>query len=1368
MNRTHRVAILLAACGQLAGLPAAAGRTHFAEDFRNYREEAPLCTEGLGTTVGNDPVWTQRAEANCSARRDGMLFKAFQPAEAPRVAAFDVLFRFRFQSDEARARHLRLLVRGEAGGRPCELRVDLFHDRVLLDGVGITPALHAEAALPVPLVRGDWYDCSVTVATGRLVVRVSEDRVLKSVIDRGLPAFTLAGVNVAVFKDAPFSVSGITVRDPAPLPDHGVARLLPASRRRDTAAFSAGGTHAVPADDRCGASLIVGRGPDTARLALQWTDGGVTELTFGTFGIEGRRRVVRDDKAVMEACDLPDAVIRVGGLEPRGQLQVHVRPMLRRYHTSYSYTDAYHDIVRDWDQLPAASAHPLRLECRRADGGVDLYLDGSLAARYPGKALQGLTFTLTPAAAIGHPFSAKAPYDTVRFLPLDVSALGMARKFAGATHTLQTGAAEVRGVPLLVADGAGSGDVGLVREGQGNWALEVDEYTARSPFDGLLTELHVAVPGGAPYTRAWVLAAVDPDPAKDPILTARLAYYVENGSGNNRLADTAIVLPRPGEPVRAGQTEVGTVTLGNTAVPLLLVEVPLAGGQILDLMMDKPRLSFELLGKRWENFQQIDNTSKPDPASTSSVQVFGVTLERAGVGLAFEQAQPANVFYNDERPETTAILTARAAAAGTLRWSMHRPDGSRAGGGAAAYRLSAPGAQQRIPLPLGLPEPGWYGLTVRLEDGDGQLLVEHPAAFALLGRDTRQAHTDSPFGVWWFDGAHDTPKDLDFAGPVMLKAGIRAVAWTGQKGNALQKYKLFKDQFNMPFTFKDFGTAEELAQEARTPGPKTAAAWARARTLVDTQLRDHPHTREVLMYHESGPGNDVPVELFGLKPDLTPDRTRHEKRYADLANIAGAFFRQHYPQLRTVLGNNSCSAANVAAVLRHGGKAAYIDYIGIEAPSQVYIPEKLQEWALQGHHLATETAEALSGRAIPATGCYEFTYRCERDMGEQQQAEWYARDVLISLANGFTRIGPGILFDTQNAYYNGLWGGSGLLRRGPTGYPKPAYVAYAVITAVFDQVRQRRQLPTGSTTVYAVEFDRADGQHATALWASRGSAEFRVDFGGEAEVTVVGMYGRRDTRRPAGGTLTVTAGTSPAYLLSRRPVRRVALGPRAFPKDAARAAAARVVAPLDRVESIALASDHSLDTPLTAPLQTPVRRAGTFELRALTDAEKGACVELELRTNVTHNLGRHLTEYAVLRLAEPAAVEGAAAGLGVWVRGNSSWGRVLFEIEDAGGEVWRSVGTGGWGCDVLDWPGNAAVNFDGWSFVALPLAATPLFNDRSPGPLLEQWVSGGGDKRIDQPVRVRALIVEMHRTALDLVDFKPVRPAIALRDLSAF
>ncbi len=1358
--------LMLTALLCLTTVPRAESRTYFKEAFTQYGVSAPICNPDVGIKLGNDPIWTQTADASCAAEAGGWFFREFQPATPPGLKAYDFLFSFRF--NDAEAKHVRAVLRLAQDDKVSECRIDLEGGRVSVAVPGFAPAVRAGAALTTPLPRGVWIDCVVSVRGDQMLIWLSDLRQFKPVLEVKVPAHTLAGINFDVVVGSPFSLTNIELRDPAPLPDNSVSRLLPAPRRLDESAFSHGGEHAVPVADRCGATLRVGAGKETATLALDWSDGTQTLATFGTAGVRGKRREIRDGKMEMVDVDLPDAFIQVAGLtDARGGIKVHVRPLLRRYHTSYSHTDDYHDIVRDWETLPSASAHPLRVEARRTATGTVIDFDGSLAADFSGRTLTGMVFSLTPDAALSGVFSRKADYDAQRYLPLDIAALGMARSFVDARSSLKPGPAAVKGIPMIVADGAGSGDVGLARQGQGNWALEVDEYTARSPFDGLLTELHFAVPGGVPYTRAWVLCAVDPDPEKDPVLTTRLAYYVENGSGNNRIADTVLNVPRGDEKPGEGIVQVGTVEAAGRQVPLLLVEVPLHGGRILDLMMNESRLNFEFIGKPWENFEQIDNSSKPDPRSTSAVQIFGVTLEKGRVGLAIEQAQPANVFHNEEKPEMTAVLNAFGPAKGRLAWDIVDIADVRVGGGGVPFQFAKAGDARRVVIPLQTAELGWYGLNMRIEDEAGRTVLEHPAAFARLGHDTRKAHLDSPFGVWWFDGSHGTPSDLDFAGPVMEKAGIRTVAWTGKKAADLARYRLFKDQVNMPFKFGDFGTTDEMAVEAANPGARTAAVYAKKKEAFDKTLLDNPHLREVLIFHESGPGNDVPPEVLGLKHEPTGDRLRHEKRYADLVNLAGPFLRTHYPQLKTVLGNNSCSAANVAAVLRHGGNPDYIDFIGIEAPSQVFIPEKLQEWALQGLHIAMDTAEALCGRRIPATGCYEFTYRCERDMGELQHAEWYARDVLISLANRFTRIGPGILFDVQNAYYNGLWGASGLLRRGPTGYPKPAYVAYAVLTDVMDQATFSRQIPTGSTTVYAVEFQRADGRMVTALWAARGTVDFAVDFGAEVEAEVVELFGRRQTIQTQGGTLTVRAGTSPAYLLTRRPAVSIAIEGRRFPKDDARAQAAVVVAVLEDADELALMADTSLDTPLAFPVMLPVRKAGAFDLATVQDDERGRCVELTLQTDRTPDLNKYFTEYAVIKLKEPAVVAGAPVGFGVWVKGNSNWGRVLFEIEDANGETWRSIGTGGWGCDILDWPGNAAVNFDGWNFVSLPLSDTPLFNDRSPGPVLEQWVSGGGDKVVDFPVKVTGLIVEMNRRPLELLGFADATPSIRIQAVGA-
>lgn len=1373
MRKIYKTALpAFLACQALAIL-AADSKVYFLEDFKQYRDSAPTCVEGIGITIGNDPVWTQSADANCSLTKDSFIFRDFVSLKGAKNV--EALFKFRLQAGNPKATPptedstFKLVFRDDKNK---ELAVIFTTVGVSVDSKDFK--VNASANYAEPLPANKWRMASVSVKDGVLKVFVDSNREYKKVIETKVPAISFAGANFFGFEKKPFVLAEIQMREPGALPDTSIARLLSVTRKAE-AGKPGPIQQSFQIADSFGATVVTGSGKDAVKFTLAFDPASIPEqvdpktkkvlpknstVTFNlnANAISGNRKVKKDGKDVNEKFSIvEDAYISFG----TGQVSFYVRPLLRRYHTSYSQTDVYHDIIRDQAMLPKASEHPLKVEFRPTSEGLDLYLDGSYAKSFPGK-LQSANIELAAGASLVNTFSQKNQYDADKFTPLDIALQGMAKTAADAKVSVKEGFGTVEGIPMTVANGAGSADIGLCKEGQGNWALEVDEYLARSPFDGLLTEVHFTVPA-APYGKAYVLCAVDPDPAKDPILTTRIAQYLENGVGVNRLADTLTVFPRGNEKAADNMKKVGTVTMKGKDVPLYLVEIPLNTGKIIDLAMGKnpklpKHLNFEFFGKPWENFEQIDNSCKPDPNSTSAVQVFGVTLEKSPVGFDFEQAQSSNVFAGGEKPETTVVLKSFAPAKGSVSWTIFNDKGEKAGSKSESFSFAKAGEEKKIKADLSVSKPGWYEIKFNITNAEGKTVFTHDATMAVLAKDERKAGSESPYGVWWFDGAHLTPSDLSFAGPVMFKAGIRQVSWTGKPESELKEWKLTKDQINMPFTMKD---ADAIAKD---PAAKEKI-FEKAKKTVDDLLKKFPSAREVVVFHESGPGNDIPSEVVGIKPTLTPERIAREKRYADTLNLAGEFFRKYYPNLKLVVGNTSSSASCIAALLRHGGKVEYIDYIGIETPAQVYVPEKFQEWALQGFRMSMDTAKTLSGKDIPATGCYEFTYRCERDMGEHQQAEWYARDLLISLAGNFTRIGPGILYDTSNSYHNGLWGGSGLLRREPYGYPKKSYVAYAVLTNALDQVKFKRQIPTGSGSVYAIEFDRADGKKAYAFWASRGESKLSVELDGNGKGKTVEMYG--ESKDFSGSKLEVTASTSPSYMISDKPVKSLSIASRTFAKDAEKAKHAKVAAKLDKADDVQVVKDPSLNTKMDGvfSFQSPIRQEGVVSVASANDKEKGACIEVKLDKSKTPNLNKYITEYAYLKLKNPAPMEGDPAAVGVWVKGNSNWGRVMFELEDADGEIWRSVATGGWGCDVLDWPGNISVNFDGWNFIALPIRDTKLFNDHSPGPVKEQWVSGGGNKKMDLPLKLRGFIVEMNRKPLELIEFKEVaNPSVMLKD----
>ncbi len=1316
---------------------------YYQENFRNYTEQMPLTVDTEGFSVGNDPIHAQTSELNVNRNKDGVIFKEYVAASTQGLEKADVLFDFFFRSQDVAARKFDLLLRGQSG----DIKVTITTKEIQV--FAPNGNLVTKAELPSDIQPHVMRTGAVKISKGKLDLYMDELRLIKQVATAKIPdSFRLTGVNISAYANAPFSISELTVRDPAPLPDRSLVNSIPLPRKVNVAAFKKGASVDIPANDLFGATVLTGLG-DGIKVVFQKNDGTEESITlkvtpFNTGGDKWlmQRLGISDDPR-------PDSIIHVS----RGRLDFHIRPLLQRYRTSYSYTNRYVDIVRDWDQLPKASEHPLKIELRRSAKGADLYLDGRFAGTIEGN-LKGLRIEASPTAAVGPVFSQKSTFDSNKFLPLDLPALARARAFATATTSINPGWAQVQNIPMIVASGTESADVGLTRVGQGNWALEVDEYTARTPFNGFLHEIHFSVPDGIPYTKAWVLCTVDPDETKDPILTTRLAKYINNGAGGNWKVDTVLTLPRAGETPGEGIKVVGKVAHTDASgkkveLPLYLVEVPIRVGEIIDLALGSAPLSFEFFGKPWKNLQQIDKSTQPDENSTSAVQIFGVTLEKAHVGLEMVQSQPANVFHNDEVPETTAVLKAIQPAKGKLAWEIFGLDEKKVSGGTKDFDLRTVGAEQRIPISLKAPQLGWYRLLISVQDHTGNVLYTHPASFALLGKDQRKAKYESPFGTWWFDGAHITPSDVEFAGPVMFKAGMRKAGWTGQPESAMSKWFISSPQI-----------ATNNNPDLMRSNPDKYLANVEAD--VRAKMAKYPHVKELMIFHESG-HNQMAPELFGGKVDIS-NATPYQKRYADLMNTLGKLFREKFPHMTIVVGNSNSSQGVIAEALRYGGDPKYIDYIGIETPSQVFIPEKLQENTIQGLHLARDTMKAFTGYSAPITGSYEFTYRTVRDLGPHRQAEWYVRDSLLSLANSFTNITPGILFDASTCYYNFYWGASGMLERGPWGYPKPSYVAFAVLTNVFDQTTFRRQVPTGSTTVYAIEFDRSDKKLVTALWAARGDAEFTIEYAGDSAVTIVDMYGPQRQEKTSGGKLTLKAGATPVYIVADKEIRSISHDKRSFPEDEMRNKHARVVAQLDNA---ILVKDDSLDTPRPySGTFIPVRLAGKFEARKVSDSEQGSVLELELKKE--GELNKYITEYAVLNLDTPAEVPGSPDALGVWVKGNSNWGRIMYEIEDAEGEVWRSIATGGWGCDVLDWPGDAAVNFDGWNFVSLPLRRSALFRTYSPGPVIDQWVSSGGNKKIDYPIKVRGLIVEMNRTPINLVDFVDDNtPVIRLKNISA-
>jgi hypothetical protein len=808
---------------------------------------------------------------------------------------------------------------------------------------------------------------------------------------------------------------------------------------------------------------------------------------------------------------------------------------------------------------------------------------------------------------------------------------------------------------------------------------------------------------------------------------------------------------------------VGTVayTVDGRAVetPLYLAAIDLDSGSILDLlgpdkdpnapMLDGRYLDIDLLG-RVEGVKPVKN-------ATSAVHVFGITLERCPAEFSLAAEQPGNIFYNDQRPQTVAVVTASQPGPIVLAWEITDVEGQLVRRQAVDFDLRAAGEVHRQTIDLSAPRPGWYGLkftlsaVVAFRSAKDAAFAErkatmapdstsmakpffvHDAAFALLGPDRRKAGYESPYGTWWFGGAHYGCDDMAVIGPLLHKAGFRKTTfgWTKYTEADFAPWKVTLNQIGWIFKPDDPAGSE-----------RKVADW----------VRKFPHCKAILIFHESY-GNYLPEELFGGKQTEDAKTVEAARKRVETATAAARLYREKFPQLKIIVGNTSASAAIIASLLRHGLDASLLDYIGIEtAAGQTGMPEKLWEGGPQGAYLSRDVARRF-GHDLPVTGCYEYTARCQRNLGAQRHAEFYVRDILMAHAYNYQHISPGLLYDAGNAYDHTLWGAGGLCRRYPLLYPKPAYVAMAAVTSALDQVKFRRKVPTGSLTVYALEFDRADGRFAYAVWTPRASVELALEFPEEAGLQRTDFYGAVSTPSLQAGRLALTAGPAPQYLVASKrltAVRAVRQVTEAAPEGF------RVGDKLDDAAAWALCDDASL-TKLKGEL--PRHVPGKFSLRPVVDDERGKCLELELHGDAA--LSDLIGEYCALAAARPSPIPGQPHTLGLWVKGNSSWGKVVFEFEDARDNVWRTH-AGEW----HDWQGELSINFDGWHFIRFPIDAQSPVIYSSPGGRCQRIQ--GVDARVTYPIRLTKLFVVMNRKALDPTELRPVSPAIRIQCVGGY
>ncbi|MCX7705962.1 MAG: hypothetical protein N2115_06885, partial [bacterium] len=128
--------------------------------------------------------------------------------------------------------------------------------------------------------------------------------------------------------------------------------------------------------------------------------------------------------------------------------------------------------------------------------------------------------------------------------------------------------------------------------------------------------------------------------------------------------------------------------------------------------------------------------------------------------------------------------------------------------------------------------------------------------------------------------------------------------------------------------------------------------------------------------------------------------------------------------------------------------------------------------------------------------------------------------------------------------------------------------------------------------------------------------------------------------------------------------------------------------------------------------------------------------------------------YTTIVPEKPIVIPGKPSHIGLWVKANSDWGRIVYCLKDANGEKWISNGKNGeWNVDDVHCASMFC--FDGWRYLRFELPGNQPYDCfREPGTCW--WGNYDGDGIVDLPLKVEKIFVE-RRTHVIVAD--ELRPA---------
>jgi hypothetical protein len=845
------------------------------------------------------------------------------------------------------------------------------------------------------------------------------------------------------------------------------------------------------------------------------------------------------------------------------------------------------------------------------------------------------------------------------------------------------------------------------------------------------------------YQTAWLLAWVDDKPNSVPKGVFRFYRPVGGypASANFEISDDAM--------------NKGRVTKLSQKTPdgkvLYLVKVPLdtAGlygmrdlaSQFLEFDLTKPLA----LGR-----------SYPDPiyygyhpaGLPSSIHVAGITLEEAPFSYEVKPREYAFVFEQPSKPSYTVSVTNTGdkplQAKVTLQSKSFDGEEQKTVTGEAKIEAGKSGD---VELGFDLKKLGWHELKAAVEAGGAKR--ECALSMVLLPPNTRtygNAANETRFGTWDLAGHYIPGFPVNAETDPMLamfrKIGLRR---TGsdvglmkkhnflQKGphtiiNVVYRWKAADEEARKKIVDVELDAVGKMAQEFAEPTYFYGGEW---------------HLGKAVQY---GPNSRYTGDGQG---ELTEEERKNAELQIEIFTRIGKALKAKYPQAKLLLQWGA--PQGTLAYLQAGISKDVVDGFGMDAPMFELLPEVSnmtgginQLWQLR------QEAKRMGWGRLPIHWCEgPFFPTNPGALTERDQMDYQVRYLLMGLAYGIDQFEAGVVpFDAGN-YYGAEHYGQGVFNRIPLMNPKPAVAAIATMSSMLCGADPVGGIDTGIPTTYCMAFQRSkDKSKVFALWRIRGQVEARIKGRG-IEVVITDTMGNVSNRPVKDGTVAVTIGPSPVWLTGMEQIDGFEWG-----KPVYETAPAKVTRPLAEMTENNWVYDGAEDKTYDHN-HFAIRRIPDPNLKAdFGKGEEGYADAMAITLPVEPSNRPLATRYGSLKLKKPVEIPGKARALGIWIKGNASWGRVIYQLRDAKGQLWTSIGTkDDWNCDDAHcW---SYVNFEGWRYVRFPLPGNHPY-DAARELETTWWGSAGGDGIVELPLKLEKIIVEARNEVPCLGEMKVI------------